>query len=444
MRIEFVNHASFITEFNGVRLMSDPWLHGPAFNNGWDLISETVFKTEDFATIDYLWFSHEHPDHFSPPVLKAIPRELRQHVTVLYQECRDKKVLKFCEGLGFQTQELPSGRRVQLKGGLTVLCKSVPLFDSWLLMESDNRAVLNLNDTILRSPRALRSVQNLVGRPIDAMFSQFSYASWRGDESAVAQRRADAQRKLEIFKLHVSALKPRVAVPFASFSFFSHEENAFMSDSANKPWDVVEAVERAGQEAVLLYPGDRWEVGAKHDNAAAIERYRDDYAALSEHPRRSSEEVSMTSLVTSATKYIERVKSKNDALVMKLLKLTPLLRAFHPVDIYIWDLKKSVRFDFSSGLKEIASREKCYSLQMGSDSLDFLFKFAWGLDTLMVNGRFQADPAGLRRLLMTFGADVLNNSGIRVAPSLLVDVPTIAFLLKVLLSRLWAIRRSAA
>ena len=37
MRLEFVNHASYILDASkqGVRLLTDPWLEGNAFNNGW-------------------------------------------------------------------------------------------------------------------------------------------------------------------------------------------------------------------------------------------------------------------------------------------------------------------------------------------------------------------------------------------------------------------------
>ena len=75
MKIQFVNHSSFIVEHEGVRIISDPWLEGRVFNNGWDLISKSKFMYDDFKEIQYIWFSHEHPDHFFPPNLKLIPAE---------------------------------------------------------------------------------------------------------------------------------------------------------------------------------------------------------------------------------------------------------------------------------------------------------------------------------------------------------------------------------
>ena len=107
MKIKWVNHASFVLEFEGVKLISDPWLEGTAFNDGWALLSPTRFSYEEFKNITHIWFSHEHPDHFAPNVLKNIPLEYRQKITVLYHHTVDKKVVNFCRSLGFgETIEL--------------------------------------------------------------------------------------------------------------------------------------------------------------------------------------------------------------------------------------------------------------------------------------------------------------------------------------------------
>lgn len=127
MDIRFVNHASFVCEHAGVRLPCDPWLYGSAFNDGWDLIVESGFTVEQFADIDYIWFSHEHPDHFSPRVLLDIPKALRPEITVLYKQTSDQKVLEFCRKQGFAGRELHDRQRTDLGSGLTVTCSRVPL-----------------------------------------------------------------------------------------------------------------------------------------------------------------------------------------------------------------------------------------------------------------------------------------------------------------------------
>src|SRR3982750_30517 len=102
MEIEWVNHASFIIGYDGMRLICDPWLEGTAFANGWALLSTTVFSFEAFKSLPHIWFSHEHPDHFSPPNINKIPKEYKKNITVLFQATVDRKVPEYCNKAGFK------------------------------------------------------------------------------------------------------------------------------------------------------------------------------------------------------------------------------------------------------------------------------------------------------------------------------------------------------
>ena len=443
MQVRFVNHASFVCEYGGTRLISDPWLYGTAFNDGWDLVCKSAIGAAELGEMNYIWFSHEHPDHFSPRVLQDVASKRRGAITVLYRKTRDGKVLGFCKKLGFNVRALEDGVPVELGGGLRVTSQHVPLFDSWLLVEAGGKRLLNLNDAVVQTPAELRRLAERMGS-LDALFTQFSYAAWRGNRADVELRRADARRKLDIVRAQVTALAPRFTVPFASLSYFSHEENSFTSDSINHPWEVLDAIEGCGSTPVLLYPGDVWSVGTPHDNHSAVERYRRDYAGLAERPLHRSAPVPFDALATAAQSYIQRIRAANSGWLLRLLRLNPVLPTLRPIDIHLWDLGIDVRFSFDRGLETIAQRDRSYDLRMGSDSLAFVFRQAWGIDTLTVNGRFQADPEGMKRLVLTFGVDLLNNTGIAIGPAFLLDFPSIAFLLRVLRRKLESLRQSAA
>ena len=86
IKIEFVNHASILIQYKTIRLMFDPWIEGFAFDNGWSLLSTSKFTYDDFSNITHIWFSHEHPDHFSPFVLKKIDPEIRRNITILHKK----------------------------------------------------------------------------------------------------------------------------------------------------------------------------------------------------------------------------------------------------------------------------------------------------------------------------------------------------------------------
>ena len=64
MKITFLNHASFILETNQFKICVDPYLHGSAFNNGWNLLAEENHN-KSLENISHIYYSHEHPDHLS-------------------------------------------------------------------------------------------------------------------------------------------------------------------------------------------------------------------------------------------------------------------------------------------------------------------------------------------------------------------------------------------
>ena len=100
-KINFINHASYIVQHNDISFLVDPWIEGKVFDDSWDLIAKTKFEYKDFSKVNHIWFSHEHPDHFSLTNLKNIELEFRKRINIFYQKTKDKKVKSFCEKLNF-------------------------------------------------------------------------------------------------------------------------------------------------------------------------------------------------------------------------------------------------------------------------------------------------------------------------------------------------------
>jgi hypothetical protein len=62
-----------------------------------------------------------------------------------------------------------------------------------------------------------------------------------------------------------------------------------------------------------------------------------------------------------------------------------------------------------------------------SESLAFIFRNAFGFDTLTVNGTFEElEPGGFGRFTKTFAIENLNNLGYSLKPSLLFNVTLIS------------------
>ena len=99
--LQFLNHSSLLLTTSKTKILCDPWFKGTAFSDGWSLLYDESHNINELD-FDYIWMSHEHPDHFSIPTL----RELNKSCTFLFQETKDKKVKKYLEEKGHLVIEL--------------------------------------------------------------------------------------------------------------------------------------------------------------------------------------------------------------------------------------------------------------------------------------------------------------------------------------------------
>jgi hypothetical protein len=412
MKIQWVNHASFVinthaseishTESpNGIRLICDPWIDGTAFNNGWRHISPTKFTYQDFSNITHIWFSHEHPDHFSPPNLQKIPEEHRKRITVLFHFTKDKRVVDVCKTLGFTTQELPEHQWVPV-GNAKIICGRNGQIDSWMGIESAGQKLLNMNDCVYDRISEITHIREIFGRP-DVLFTQFSYANWVGNRGDSATQHQAAQDKRNEMRKQAQVFEPKQIVPFASFVWFSHQENFYMNEGVNRISDIFKfCADELHIPPVVLYPGDQWEAGTPHDSSTALQKYESELSAILEHPN----------LDKSAPVPDEKLHELAKACFAKLRKENNrfLLALMPAATVYLTDKDQTALVSCNS-LQLSNGRNGKIDIEMGSDSLAYCFRFGWGGDTLQVNGRYQVPPGGnARKFFRIFRVPGLNTA----------------------------------
>jgi UDP-MurNAc hydroxylase len=410
-RLEWVNHASFVFEHDGVRLIADPWIEGRAFNDGWSLLSDTAFTYDDFRSVTHLWFSHEHPDHFSPPNIRSIPAEIRKTITVLFQHTLDHKVARFCESLGFaRVIELRPHRWVELSPRVQVLCHPFPDDDSWIALATDRGTVLNINDCVVDNVAKARAIRKLVG-PVRVLMTQFSYAQWPGNPDDIEAQRSEAWEKLHRIRIQAGVFEPEFIIPFASFMWFCHEENFLLNNE-------MSGVERAAHfidynlqgRPVVLYPGDRWEVGQQHDWRPAARRYQRDWQGrMAGGPIVRSRPVAPDELEAAFAAFLRRLHVKNN----------PLLR-YIPVpatSVTLLDLEGSTYRLTLRGMTRIPEPHGGADLATNAENLMYCLRFDWGSNTLHANGRFISPRrSGHERFFRFFRVADDNNHGETVGP----------------------------
>jgi UDP-MurNAc hydroxylase len=430
MQITLINHACVKLSVGGMTVLCDPWLAGPAFNNGWDLLIETPLTTDQVMEgVTHIWVSHEHPDHFVPKFFIDIAARYKS-IPVLFQATRDRRVASFLESRGFKVTELPD-RQVQTIDGVRVICGVSEFYDSWLHISDGTDAILNLNDCAEGDEAELREIAALVGRS-DVLLTQFSYAAWKGGRENAHFRKLAATKKLETITAQVHALKPARVVPFASLVYFSNEENFYLNDHVNRPADSATTIAAAGAEPLILYPGDRWDSAVPHDNAPALTRYASTYDAMASLPRRApGDSVPLEKLENEFATYRERVFSQNSVALIKLLRRLPVLGAFHPVTIRLTDLNTTVSVSVVDGFAQAGGTA---DVSMHSSSLSFLFNNPFGFDTLTVNGRFEATPEGFGKMTKSLAIGSLNAMGLAVSLRLVMNFKVVVMLLRRLAS----------
>ena len=410
MNIQFFSHACFSLENDDALLLNDPYLSGTAFNDGWDLIvNDIVFERFSEKKL-FIYYSHEHPDHFSVPFLKQIKSENRKDITIIFQKTQDGRVKSFLEKEGFSVLELRNRERLELSKDFFITIGQVPFYDSWALIEIDGKKILNTNDCILETPDRVKDIKRITDT-VDILFTQFSYANWVEGGIEDSSRRASlANEKLERIRIQSDNLKPSYIVPFASMVRFCHTENSYMNDEINTPKQTVDFIESNTKSNVfLMVPYENWDGESSKNNKSAIQFWEKAYEKALKRPLvapKKSYEVAEIKLASDEMR--SRVNKRNNKLLIYLLDMFGLLPN---QEIKITDLNCCVNFSWRKGLDILNGESDRQCVEMTSESLHFLFKFDFGIDSLNVNARFSGSLVQKKSLIRTFSPLVLNNTG---------------------------------
>ena len=153
---EFVNHSCVILSNNNISLAMDPWIEGSVFNNSWNLLSKTPEKSiENLKKSEFIWFSHEHPDHFNPPNLKIFSEKNN----FLFQKTIDGRVVKFLKKISPNIKELRFNEKLQLTKDFSIEVIPFQYLDSMLIVKINNLTILNLNDCDIKNDFQLEFIK---------------------------------------------------------------------------------------------------------------------------------------------------------------------------------------------------------------------------------------------------------------------------------------------
>jgi len=404
LKLIFLNHACFIVEYKDTKILIDPYLSGSAFNNGWSLLKE-FDHSNHLKDITHIYYSHEHPDHFSVPFLKKIDTKMREKITIIYQKTFDKRVKFFCEKLGYKFKEFQDSIEEKINNDFHITIGKVPFYDSWINFKINNQNILNINDCVFKNPNALHQIKKKL-KNIDVLFTQFSYANYI-EEDKQAEIAAECLKKIS---LQDKILKPKYIIPFASFIYFSHKQNKHMNRNINTTNDVLKFIlNNCEGKPIILKANETWELSEK-ENQDSIKFWQEIYNNLGNLDyKEENNEFSTKDLVQKSKKYIEKINSLNNKFLVKFLYL---INFIPKIRLYLNDVDKFFTFDVINGLEEKSDETLNNKfIELDSNSLAFIFDYDFGYDTLLVNARFKLNRISLHRINRCFFIGPLNNTG---------------------------------
>jgi len=401
MQIQLVSHASVLIRTADLQIWTDPWLTSKVFNNSWTLLLEPAWDPAWLDEIDYLWISHEHPDHFNIPTLKALPDAFKRRVTVLFQANNSDKMFAALRRLGFHnTLALPHRQILALDGRTRVYCYQVGQMDSCLAVLGDDTVVLNINDAEADTQDCQRMRADL--GPVPVVLNQFSLAGYSGEQDQGARLPAKARQIVANMLANHRDLGADTTIPIASFVYFSSVDNAYMNAYANTPQDVADAFASAGLNLAVLDHGDRYTVDQPWDSTNALNHYRQVYAALPQLPLDPVPPASLPEISAALTRLHAQLASYYPQWL-----LAALLR---PVTVTLQDLGETIELDLARGQLR-RTPASAPDISVHAQPLLFALQHPFGLQTLGVSARLtlHANAANWRRhriLLSMYNAEV--------------------------------------
>jgi hypothetical protein len=417
IKLTFINHAGYSLEYKNICLLVDPWISGTAFFNGWNFISKTYFPNELAKKVNYIWISHEHPDHFSTKDLKKL-KEINNNITIIFQHTKDKRVITFLKKIGFKIIELANSQEKFLRDDFKIQVIKCGSLDSCSVMTVRDQLILNTNDCLLDSDR----IKNISIMKCDLLLTQFSYAVWAGKPEDNSKRKKAAFEKLEQISNQIDHFKPKKVMPFASYIYFCHEENKYMNDSIVSLDAVKKLIIKKNVEPLILYPGSAYIFNTNHNSDIDLKKYIEDFSNIrNQEFLKSEKSYNINELMFSSELYINRIYKKNlKIIVYSYYFVSRILNYIFKKDIfglssikiYIHDLNIKTSFDWYYGLKVIQCNETELDIKIHSEMLNHIFLYEYGSSTLSVNARasyFKEDS--LYKFYRIFSLGAINSVG---------------------------------
>ena len=240
MRVYYIKSSCVVIESKGVKIMSDPWLVDGEYYGSWSHYPKLNFDRKFFDSIDYIYVSHIHPDHFSRKSFSLLNKE----IPVLIHKYSSPFLKLNIERLGFKVTELEHNTKTHLKNDVSIdilaadncnpaLCSKFmgcgiaetnykfTQIDSLAVISDGCNSVLNLNDCPIGLAKEAVEVVKSKYKHIDFLLVGYAGAGPYPQcfEMSNTQRKLAEESKKKQFlsqgEQYIQLVNPKFYMPFA-------------------------------------------------------------------------------------------------------------------------------------------------------------------------------------------------------------------------------------
>jgi UDP-MurNAc hydroxylase len=416
-QIKLINHSSVLISNDTFKLLTDPWYTGSAFNNGWSLLYENDIDTINkiLSNLNYIFISHEHPDHFSINFFKDYEKIIKlNNIKIIFQSTQDKRVEKFLKSMNFEMIILDHKDKYKINDETSLTIFKQGHIDSALLCETEEFYHLNLNDCNFLK-RELLEINNYMKNKNKKIiiYIQFSYASFRANDEWLKQA---ALYKLNNIVNVNNIFNSSLIIPFASFFNFSHSENQHLTKFVNTSSTVTSFLDKNKINHCFLSPRMdlidlsilieknliRIKINTESVNFwddkkinAKVNFYEIDPVPVDEK---------------NIQIFLSRIKKYNNLYLMFLIRLLSLKKIFG--DLIIKINKKN--YVYLLNFFEVSKLDNLNikpDISISSEQFNLFLKQPYGIESMLVSGRLRAiNKNGLKKLTSAIGVTTINLS----------------------------------
>jgi UDP-MurNAc hydroxylase len=436
--IQLVNHASVFISNGNKSILTDPWYSGDVFDGGWSLLYQNPNQEilEILKKTNFIWISHEHPDHFSVKFLKEFENIIKDNkIIIVFQKTKDRRVAFFLKKLNFYFIELEDNTKFEIDKNFFIKLQRSDFYDSALIVYINEIKIFNLNDCPLIEKKDILNFKKKYGT-CDFLFTQFSYAAWKGGKENIAWRQKAAEEKLNTLINQSNLLEAKYVIPFASFIYFSDPYNFYLNDSVNTPLKLMLIKNKLNSKIIFLKPNQLIDLKNFSIKNEGYNFWQDKFSNINNFfisKSHSNQIYNFDLLFIEFQNYHMRLFLKNSIFISKIISKLKFLKIFQPLVINLKDLNIKIKIDLLNKIFKESNEDA--DIEMNSRSLFLIFTQDFGFDTLTINGCFEElKKNGFVKMTQTLALGNLNNLGVYLNSLIIFNFKIIFIFIKKIIS----------